>query len=531
MGTIPGQDANPTIICMICGRRNAADRKFCENCKQKLHDPTIDRLRAALQSAQDENLDLRQKHASAQDENQQLRQQLQPLQQEVDRLKATSVAPEHVAVLTGSLQAAQEKAAGLESHATGLESKWKSAEQKAADLEAKLAAKAQEVEELFKTKPKATGVDPEHVAVLTGSLQAAQEKAAGLESHVTFWESKWKSAEQKAADLEAKLAAKVQEVEEFFKGNPRTTGVDPEHVAALTSSLQAAEEKAAGLESHAADLESKWKSAEQKAADLEAKLAEVRKVANPRLKYIFGIITFLGSLGGFGAGRYVQPKDDSAAKVNQLMTRVANAQQQIGDLTSALKSANAKADQVQNQAKADLDSANQKNSDLTTHQQQVQQQLQHQLNAAVQKASIAEQNQKQSKVDLEAANNKVKELTTSEQQLQRELTNANTQKTSANQTIAQLNAEIAKLRTQAAPKGSLVWSGNLTGKRTINIKNGVPDFGALSGALPQKPCNVSTQDAHVKIKNRPSKNHLNDLSFEVSGSGFVQVRIDWELSD
>jgi len=433
-------------------------------------------------------------------------------------------------VLTDSLQVAQERAAGLESHAAGWESKWKSAEQKAADLEAKLAVKAKELEELFKSKPKATGVDPEHVAVLTGSLQAAQEKAAGLQSHATFWEGKWKSAEQRAADFEAKLAAKVQEVEEFFKRNHKAISVDPEHVATLTSSLQAAEEKATGLESQAADLESKWKSAEQKASALEAKLAEVRKVADPRLKYIFGIITFMGSLGGYGAGRYVQPKNDSAAKVNQvnqLMTQVANAKKQISDLTSALNSANAKADQVQSQSQADLDSANQKSSDLTTRQQQVQRQL----NDAVQKASFADQNQKQLKVDLEAANHKINELTTSEQQLQRELADANTQKTSANQTVAQLNTEIAKLHAQSAPKGSLVWSGNLTGKRTINIKNGVPDFGALSGALPQKPCNVFTPDAHVKIKNRPSKNHLNDLSFEVSGSGFVQVRIDWELSE
>src|ERR1700733_12619669 len=142
MTAIPGRDANPTIRCMICGRQNSADRKFCENpnCRQKLHDPTIDSLRAALKSAEDENLDLRQKHASAQDENQQLLQQLQPLKEEVDRLKTTSVAPEHVAALTSTLQTAEKKAADMESHAAGLQSKWKFAEEKAADLEAKLAA-------------------------------------------------------------------------------------------------------------------------------------------------------------------------------------------------------------------------------------------------------------------------------------------------------------------------------------------------------------------------------------------------------
>jgi len=529
MGAIPGQDANPTIICMICGRPNAADRKFCENpnCKQKLHDPVIDRLRAALQSAQDENQQLRQKHASSQDENQQLLQQLQPLKEEVDRLKATRVDPEHVAVLTGTLQTAEKKAADMESHAAGWENKWKSAEQKAAALEAELAAKVKEVEEFFKSKPETPNVAPEHVA----ALQTAEKKAADMESHAAGWQSKWKFAEEKAAALEAKLAAKVKEVEEFFKSDPKVTSVDPEHVAVLTSSLQTAEEKAAGLQSQAADLESKWKAAEQRAAVLEAKLAEVGKVANPRLKYIFGIITFLGSLGGYGAGRYVQPKNvqpknDFVAKVNQLTTQVTNAKQQIGELTSELKSANAKADQVQTQAKADLDSANQQNSALTAHQLQVQ----HQLKDAAQKASIADQTQKQLRQDLDSANRKISGLTTSEQQLQRELADANAQKASANQTVAQLNAEIARQHTQSAPKGSLVWSGNLTGKRTINIKNGVPDFGTLSGALPQKPCTVSTQDASVKIKNRPSKNHLNDLSFEVSGSGLVQVRIAWEIS-
>jgi hypothetical protein len=479
MGTAPERNPGSTVKCLYCGRQNPVGRLYCQFCKQRLPNPPTVGLTIPVNPVApivdpptvdpivpvgpSEVEPLPATVKAAQDENLTPHRPLEPTQEELNSLKAASVPPEH---------------------------------------------------------------SPEHVAELTSSLKAAEDKAANLQSHAEGWKDKWKSAEEKAAALEAKLVAKAKELEEFFKRDPKVASVDPGHVTVLASNLQTAEEKAAGLQSHAADLESKLKSAEQKAAALEAKLAEVGKVANPQLKYIFGIITFLGSLGGYGAGRYVQPKNDSGAKVNQLTTEVTNAQQQIGELTSELKSANTKADQAQNQAKADLDSANQQNSELAAHQQQVQ----HQLKDAAQKASIADQTQKQLRQDLDSANRKISGLTTSEQQLQRELADANAQKTSANQTVAQLNAEIARQHAQIAQQGSLVWSGNLTGKRTINIKNGVPDFGAVSGALPQKPCIVSTHDASVKIKNRPSKNHLNDLSFEVSGSGLVQVRIDWEIS-
>jgi hypothetical protein len=424
MGTAPERNPGSTIKCLICGRENPVGRLYCQFCRQRLPDPPtvgpiipvspVDPIvdpptvDPIVPVGPSEVGSPKATLKAAQDENLTLHRLLEPMQEELAKLRAASVHLEH---------------------------------------------------------------SPEHVADLTSSLKAAEDKAANLSSHAEGWKDKWKSAEEKAAALEAKLVAKAKEFEESFKSNP---GAKP----------------------------------------------------NPRLKVIFGIITILGSLGGYGAGRFVQPKSDSSERVKQLMAEVANAQQQIDDLKSSLKATNAKTDQIQNQSKADLDSANQKNSDLTTHQQQVQ----HQLKDAAQKASIADQSQKQLRQDLDSANRKISGLTTSEQQLQRELADANAQKISANQTVVQVNAEIAKLHAQIAPKGSVVWSGNITGKRTINIKNGVPDFGALSGALPQKLCKVSTQDANVKIKNRPSKNHLNDLSFEVSGSGLVQVRIDWEIS-
>jgi chromosome segregation ATPase len=330
--------------------------------------------------------------------------------------------------------------------------------------------------------------------------------------------------------------------------NLKATSANPENVAALTTSLQAAKDEAATakdeaatLASHAETLKDRWQSAEAKAAALEANLkAKAKELEDfikkhsgtnpiPYLKSIVAFITLLGSLAGYGTGRYVQPKGDAGDKVKQLVTQVGDAQRQIENLRSSLNSANdknAKADQVQNQSQADLNSANQKATELSAHQQQ----LQHQLNEANQKANTAEQNQKQLKQDLDTANHKIGTLSASEQQLQHQLTEANTQKAAANQTVMQLNAEIAKLHAQPATKGSLVWSGNLITKHTVEIKNGVPNFGDLNGALPPKLCKVSTQDGRVKIKNRPSKSHLNDLSFDVSGLGLVQVRIDWEIS-
>jgi len=405
MGTAPEGNPGPTVKCMICGRENPAERRYCYHCNQKLHDPIMDKMRTELQAAHDENERLRQLLEPVQTENQQLRQQLEPLRDELGKLKEPSV-------------------------------------------------------------------NPDHVAELTSSLNAAKEEAARHLSHAEGWKDEWKVAKEKAAEFEAKLAAKTKEFEEFIKKNPGTKQI-------------------------------------------------------PYLKSIVAFITLLGSLAGYGTGRYVQPKDDSSGKINELVSQVANAQKLIGDLNSALKAAKDKADQVQNQSKTDLDSANAKNSDLSTHQQQ----LQHQLNDANQKASIADQNQRQLREELDSANRRITALTASEQQLEHQVADANAQKATANQSVGQLNAEVTRLRAQVAPKGSLVWSGNLSGKRTINIKNGVPDFGALSGALPQRLCKVSTLDDRVKIKNRPSKNHLNDLSFDVSGLGLVQVRIDFEISE
>lgn len=516
MGTAPQQNSGSTVKCLICGRLNPVGRLYCQFCKQRLPDPQAvgpivpvepavdpldnnqvaavdavephaDRLEAndsvsaepaanppdvkeSLPGGLSELETLQAALKTAQDEYLALNQSLGPLRQEFAELKAAVAnpehSPEHIAALTAGLNAAKDEAAKLASHVEGWKDKWKSAEERAAALEAKLVA-----------NPEHT---PEHVAGLTTSLNSAKDEAARQASHAESWKDKWQSAEEKAAALEAKLAAKTQEFE-----------------AAIKAAIKSNPDK----------------------SNTPAK-------SNSWLKVIFGAITLLGSLGGYGTGRYVQPKSGSGEKVKQLTAQVADDQQQIGKLRSELKSANEKADQVQNQSKTDLDSVNQKTSDLTAHQQQLQRQLN---DANSQKTSIADQLQEE-KADLEAANRKISALTASEQQLQHQLAEANAQKASASEMSGLLNAEMAKLRGQFAPKGALVWSGNLTGKRTIDIKNGIPDFGALSGALPQKLCKISTSDGRVKIKNRPSKNHLNDLSFDVAGSGLVQVKIDWELS-
>jgi chromosome segregation ATPase len=414
--------------------------------------------------------------------------------------------------LTGKVKDAEDKASGLAAHAEGLGSRLKEVEATVEELGGKLVAKTKEVEDAVANVLHLHG----HVAKLSGDLKVSQDKAGGLEAHAANLMSQLGSTQAKIAEL-APL---------------------PERVGQLTKSLQAAHGNVNNLISHAAGLEEKCTTANEKAADFEAKLAaanakiaeliknpvvkEVVEKANPKLKYIFGMITAVGSLGGFGAGRYVLPKETSAAQTTQAPPH-GSQDKMIDDLNTKLKATTDKAAAAERQSQVDLDAANKKSSDLAAQLAQVRVQL-------AQKTAAGNQTQSQSAANIDAANSRVKELSATEQGLRKQLSDAQVERTKAYNTLAQRNAELAALQAQMAPRGTLFWSGNVVGKRTIQIKDGVPDYGSLSGALPQRECKVSTPQAHVKIKGRPSKNHWNSMSFEVTGSGDTQVRIDWEAN-
>jgi hypothetical protein len=349
---------------------------------------------------------------------------------------------------------------------------------------------------------RATNTHSQHlpglVSELRDGLKAAEDKVAGLAAHAASWEEKWKAAEAKAS----------------------------------------------GWAAHAAGLETKAKSAENKAVVLEGGLAaEAKEVedisrdiaaakSSPLLKWILSGLTVVGSLGGYGTGRYFQPKDNTSAKVEQLVAQAKIDQHQIDQkqidaLKASLVSTTA-TDQNQNQSKAEIEATNATIRTPTAHEQQLERQLR---DAASQKAIAADQIRRESKADIDAANRKISDLTAREQQLQRQLREATTQKASVSDVVLARNAEIAGLQAQLAPRGALIWSGNLSRKQTIEIQNGVPLYGTMTGALPKRSCKVSTTDSRVKIKKRPSKNHWNDLSFEVSALGPVQVQINWEITE
>jgi peptidoglycan hydrolase CwlO-like protein len=245
------------------------------------------------------------------------------------------------------------------------------------------------------------------------------------------------------------------------------------------------------------------------------------------MKMIAGAIALAAVLGGYGAGRYARPKEDANGRLSQLSTQLTNAQAQINSLQSSLDAANKKADQAGTDSKSQVDSANQTINDLTG------------------KLSAREGQQRSVEAKLASAQ---RDLVATQTQLAEAIAKERSIETGANQRIQQLDADrqsrdseiatlrgrIASLTSKANPHaGFLVWSGTVIGKRKIDIKDGVPDYGSVvTGALPQKPCSVSTPDtAHVQLKTLPaSKNQWNRVSFEVSGTGVVQVRINWVLS-
>jgi predicted nucleic acid-binding Zn-ribbon protein len=297
--------------------------------------------------------------------------------------------------------------------------------------------------------------------------------------------------------------------------------------------LKSAEERAAALESQSAQWEKKWKSAEEKAVSFEKQLAakavQIEPVISRRVKMIAGMVAVVTGLGGYGAGRYVQPNDNSQARVNQLLSQVAQAQQQIKDLKSSLASVNNNANQVKNDAKSQVDSMNQKISDLTNR-----------LTASNTQRNLMDKNLSASKRDLASTQSQLNAAMEKQHSAETALTQQQAQLAASNQRVQQLEAhvksldeELAKARARppniANPNTStLIWSGALTGKRRIDIKDGVASYGTIqSGALPGRPCRITTSNGNVQFKTVPGeKNHWNRVVFDVSGTGLVQVRIN-----
>jgi hypothetical protein len=335
---------------------------------------------------------------------------------------------------------------------------------------------------------------PVPVAEFETKLKSAEDRAARMESQSADWQEKWKSAEQKAAAFEEQMVAKAKELEAVFQANS----------AAKTQ------------------LESAAKTQLESAA---------KPQSSNRLKIIASIVTLVGGLGGYGAGHYTQPSDDSKTTLSQLSAQVKAAQTQNDKLQASLDSANQKASQLENDSKLHGDSASQKISELTGTVAA----RDGQLHLMEGKLASAQRDLAASETRLNAATatghstdvlaaQRLTQLTTSNQRVQQ----LESQIQARDGEIATLRARINNLSNSTTQQrsGTLTWTGTVAGKRKVDIQNGVPDWGSITGALPRIPCAVSSPD-HVQFKTRPSeKNQWNRVAFEVSGTGErMQVRI------
>jgi hypothetical protein len=228
--------------------------------------------------------------------------------------------------------------------------------------------------------------------------------------------------------------------------------------------------------------------------------------------------------GGYGAGRIGSSSAKTAEQ--QLQAEVARTKDASADSqTKASKIASDLADEKQKEQKAEADLAALQNNldqlqknltkatgDRDRNARQVQT-LQDSLTAAQ-----ARQRDLESSIPI-----KIKQAEAAQAQRVQQLTNQ----------LRDSQNELASLKKKAPTNsGFLVWVGDLKGKKTIEIKDGVPSMGTLStGALPGKPCTVTPADpSRVKIKNKPEiNNHWGSFSFETSGNGPTEVRIYWTL--
>jgi predicted nucleic acid-binding Zn-ribbon protein len=349
------------------------------------------------------------------------------------------------------------------------------------------------------------------------------------------------AALQAAQDENRNLHQQLSSMQEEFNKVKAPNASSSRDVEELNAKLKSEEAKSATLESQSARWEKKWRSAEEKLASFEkqmaAKAKEIKATFRPNsdlksqpnhlLKFIAGALIVMGSLGGYAAGRHLQMKNDSKGTVKQLSTQETNSHEEINNLKLSLDSANKKVNQVDSDSKLQADSANQKISDLTN------------------KLTAREGQQHTIETRLVSTQ---RELASTQAQLVAANTQEHSTEAALNQHIQQLEAdvrsrdnEISTLRGRVASlsstttphAGSLIWSGTVVGKRRIEIKGGVADYGTvISGALPRTPCTLTASDpSRVQLKTRPApKNQWNQVSFDVSGMGVVQARIDWVSS-
>ncbi len=320
---------------------------------------------------------------------------------------------------------------------------------------------------------------PGIVAELHTRLNAAEGRAAALEPQLSEWQRRWRAAADKAASLEKELVTKAEQLEAAMAG---TSGSKPQ--------------------------------------------------SNSPLKMLAAALTLIGGLGGFAGGRYTGGGNQQA-QVKQLSSQLGDYKSRVNDLTAQLGAAKNQLSQTATDISAQLDAAKQNASNVSSQLSSSQQAQR----ATAAKLARARQDLANAQAQLQAAETKQHEA---EQLSSQRLA----EQQSAEQRIRQFEAdiqsrdrEISSLRQRAASastpssphRGFLVWSGELSGKRRININNGVANYGRVSGSFPGAPCAISIS-APAKIRTIPAKNNnWNKVSFDVSGTGTVQVRINWSL--
>jgi chromosome segregation ATPase len=519
------------VRCSNCGREIPIGRLFCPFCghrivrqqdvpnpkEQPAQSEEAQRLQASLQAAENEN--------------QKLQQQLRDQQEELSGAKNESdthreALDSHRAIL----RTTQEKLAELEPQVLEWRQRWNLADQRVRAVESELAARAKDLESALSR----TGQDVPDPKEQPAQSEEAQRLQASLQAEQT-----------KNQNLQQQLGAQQSELN-------RAKSESDTHREALDSHraiLKTAQEKLAALEPQVSEWRQRWNLADQKvkavetnlatkAKDLESALSRTAGSAqwSRRIKVIGGMLTLLGGLGGLGAGRYT--KRDSTRTPNQLpivLAKLSQAQKEVKDLTAKLNLAATR----ENGLKSQLDSANQKIDQFATNS-----------DARDERERAAESKGALAKGDLQSVQAKLADAVAKQRSADQTMQKLVEQLNTSNQRNQQLEAQVKFLRAQPDGRppnpsnllkqdigkgGILLWTGVLSGKHKIDIKDGHPNYGSVRGALPGTPCSVFISDpSHATLKTMPSqKNHWREVSFEVLGAESpqnIQVQITWILS-
>jgi len=249
------------------------------------------------------------------------------------------------------------------------------------------------------------------------------------------------------------------------------------------------------------------------------------------------IAAIAGLGGGYTAGAHVN--SDTGGQLKQAQGELA-----------AQKDVASKANAQITQLTADLTAAKQHEQEMLKNSDSARTELQNtvtQLKGALAKAS-KDRDQNLNKVNdlqlaLAAARDRERVARDSVAQSVREAENASAARIlQLNATVTQLQNELTAQRNRPTTTGKavlpgtgyLVWSGELNGKKTVEIRDGVASPGRIvKGSLPGQPCIVVAADpSRVKIKSNPAKdNQWNRLAFETSGSAnqTLNVTFYWTL--